>query len=165
MIQHFLCRFESGNILSLCYRIRHSNLFRTILTYRATILCVTQNPQIKSKIAWRNDEDYIDVTFYNELSMISACEKTCHQCYSSTQWPFFTVVPWSVLLITLVSILATPWEYQTYMVVLHTMEYKINPNTRVCGISIMYFAHQCFGTPSLAKLFPCDFGKNHSLAF
>jgi hypothetical protein len=83
--------------------------------------------------------------------MISACEKTCHRCYFSTQWPFFTVVPWSVLLITLVSILATTLEYWTYLVVLHTMEYMINPNTRVCGISIMYFAHQCFGTPSLAK--------------
>jgi hypothetical protein len=31
------------------------------------------------------------------------------------------------------------------------MEYMIYPNTRVCGISIMYFTHQCFGTPSLAK--------------
>ena len=42
-------------------------------------------------------------------------------------------------------------EYWTYLVVLHTMEYKINPNTEVCGISVMYFAHQCFRTPSLAK--------------
>ena len=151
MIQQLLCRFVSVNILSLCYRIRHSNLFGTIPTYRATILCITQNPQIKSKIAWRNDEDCIDVTFYNELFIISACEKTCHQCYFSTQWPFFTVVPWSVLLITLVSILTTTLEYWTYLVVLHTMEYMINPNTKVCGISIMYFAHQCFETLSLCK--------------
>ena len=68
-------------------------------------------------------------------------------------------------LITLVSILATPWEYRTYLVVLHTMEYMINPNTKVCGICIMYFAHRCFGTLILAKLFPCDIGKNHSLSF
>src|SRR3989337_3162560 len=51
----------------------------------ATTLCVTQNPQFKSKIAWSIDEDCIDVTFYNQLFMISSCEKTCHQCYSSTQ--------------------------------------------------------------------------------
>src|SRR3989337_2007773 len=63
----------------------------------------------------------------------------------------FHCCPMIITLITLVSVLATPWEYWTYLVVLHTMEYMIYPNTRVCGIFIMYFAHQCFGTPSLAK--------------
>src|SRR3990170_6996537 len=63
----------------------------------------------------------------------------------------FHCCPMISTLITLVSILATAWEYRTYLVVLHTIEYMINPNTKVCGISIMYFAHQCFGTPSLAK--------------
>jgi hypothetical protein len=63
----------------------------------------------------------------------------------------FHCCPMIITLITLVSVLATPWEYWTYLVVLHIMEYMIYPNTRVCGITIMYFAHQCFETPSLAK--------------
>ena len=97
------------------------------------------------------DEDCIDVTFYNELFMISACEKTMSSVLTLVLCDIFHCCPMISNLITLVSILATPWEYRTYLVVLHTMEYMINPNTKVCGICIMYFAHQCFGTPSLAK--------------
>src|SRR3990170_9066032 len=78
----------------------------------------------------------------------------------------FHCCPMISTLITLVSILATPLEYRTYLVVLHTMEYMINPNTKVCGIFIMYFAHRCFwDTESCKNSFPCDFGKNYSLSF
>ena len=63
----------------------------------------------------------------------------------------FHCCPMINTLITLVILLATSLEYWTYLVDLHTMEYMINPNTKVCGIFIMYFAHQCFRTPSLAK--------------
>jgi hypothetical protein len=66
LIQHPLCCFKSGNILSLRYRIHHSNMFGTIPTYYATISCITQNPYFKLKITWSIDEDCTNVTTYNK---------------------------------------------------------------------------------------------------
>src|SRR3989337_4518939 len=89
--------YDSTSSLSL---LKAATYFASVIEF-ATVSCLEQFPttvppycvlhktlNLNRKLHGVFDEDCIDVITYNEHFIISACEKTCHQCYFSTQWHF-----------------------------------------------------------------------------